>query len=70
MDTLSQVQRQIGLNALIRFGLKGLADAPTIQRPVVVFQNDAILARAFGNDQRRALAEAAAACQAFDCRFE
>ncbi len=70
VETVPLALRQNGLNALIRFGLKSLGGTGTIQRPVVVFQNDAILARAFGNDQRRALAEAAAANKLAGTRFQ
>lgn len=62
--------RQAALEAVLFFGLKALAHTGTIQRPEVVFQNDGVLAKTFGNEQRQALSNAVSAARAFGSRFE
>lgn len=61
---------QAALEAVLFFGLKALAQTGTFQRPEIVFQNDGVLAKTFGNEQRQALSNAVSAAHAFGSRFE
>jgi hypothetical protein len=62
--------RQKTLEAILSLGFKALAPVATIQRPEVVFHNDAVLAVVFDGRQREALRQAASAAGAFGIRFE
>jgi hypothetical protein len=53
--------RQKALEAILFQGLKALAHAGTVQRPEIVFHNDAVLAGGFDCQQREALSKAASA---------
>jgi hypothetical protein len=66
----SAIQRAKALEAVIRFGIKSLPNPARIpiQRPAVVFESDRLLAAAFDNQQRQALAKAVN--WAHECRFE
>jgi hypothetical protein len=61
--------RQKILEAILSLGFKALAPLATIQRPEVVFHNDAVLAAWFEGRQREALRQAVAATGGAGSRF-
>ena len=70
IDTLPVATRQKALESLLDVGMRQLPSGRRLQRPVIVFRNDNILAHAFENEQREALRQVASAALAVEVRFE